>query len=348
MNTYIYKTKKYIIAQILWDLAGVICLAFSPLLQQWLFDYGLQSPLKKIVMVILAYGALLVFYTLSQYFCALYAFKGGIKFENLLKRDFLYSLFHMESSKFYKHSIGEYVSLQGNDITALEQDYLEPVISIIRCVNMIIVYGVVLFFGVDWRIALVIILTSIFAILIPRMIGKSLTDARSTYQEQMAEYVTEITDLLEGFRVINQMTVGKILDKHEHVLNETAEKRYQYGKKKSMVLGVSELTTKFVKIFTFAVVAVLFYKHEITVGVGVATLSYVSSFIEPIDTVLYNFTAIQSMKDVKKKVLAYTQDTHVTVLPRKKKLNSDITFENVTFKRKSFALENINLTIKKA
>ncbi len=56
------------------------------------------------------------------------------------------------------------------------------------------------------------------------MIGKSLTDARSTYQEQMAEYVTEITDLLEGFRVINQMTVGKILDKHEHVLNETAEK----------------------------------------------------------------------------------------------------------------------------
>ena len=118
---------------------------------------------------------------------------------------------------------------------------------------MIIVYGVVLFFGVDWRIALVIILTSIFAILIPRMIGKSLTDARSTYQEQMAEYVTEITDLLEGFRVINQMTVGKILDKHEHVLNETAEKRYQYGKKKSMVLGVSELTTKFVKIFTFAV-----------------------------------------------------------------------------------------------
>ena len=224
---------------------------------------------------------------------------------------------------------------------------------------MIIVYGVVLFFGVDWRIALVIILTSIFAILIPRMIGKSLTDARSTYQEQMAEYVTEITDLLEEFIIISACTVMSIcmndltawycclLDKHEHVLNETAEKRYQYGKKKSMVLGVSELTTKFVKIFTFAVVAVLFYKHEITVGVGVATLSYVSSFIEPIDTVLYNFTAIQSMKDVKKKVLAYTQDTHVTVLPRKKKLNSDIIFENVTFKRKSFALESINLTIKK-
>ena len=240
--------------------------------------------------------------------------------------------------------------LQGNDITALEQDYLEPVISIIRCVNMIIVYGVVLFFGVDWRIALVIILTSIFAILIPRMIGKSLTDARSTYQEQMAEYVTEITDLLEGFRVINQMTVGKILDKHEHVLNETAEKRYQYGKKKSMVLGVSELTTKFVKIFTFAVVAVLFYKHEITVGVGVATLSYVSSFIEPIDTVLYNFTAIQSMKDVKKKSISlYAGYACHSPATKRKNLNSDIIFEKCDIQKgKVFALENINLTIKKA
>lgn len=100
-----------------------------------------------------------------------------------------------------------------------------------------------------------------------------------------------------------------------------------------MVLGVSELTTKFVKIFTFAVVAVLFYKHEITVGVGVATLSYVSSFIEPIDTVLYNFTAIQSMKDVKKKYylirrIRMSQSCH------ERKLNSDITFKNVTFKGK--------------
>ena len=146
MNTYIYKTKKYIIAQILFDLAGVSCLALSPLLQQWLFDYGLESSFKMILLIILAYGSLLLFYTLSQYFCMIFAFKGGIQFENLLKKEFLSSVFHMDSSTFYKHSIGEYISLQGNDITALEQDYLEPIISIIRCINMIIVYGIVLFF----------------------------------------------------------------------------------------------------------------------------------------------------------------------------------------------------------
>lgn len=347
MNTYIYKTKKYIIAQILFDLAGVSCLALSPLLQQWLFDYGLESSFKMILLIILAYGSLLLFYTLSQYFCMIFAFKGGIQFENLLKKDFLSSVFHMDSSTFYKHSIGEYISLQGNDITALEQDYLEPIISIIRCINMIIVYGIVLFFGVDWRIALMIIVTSIFAILIPKLIGKTLTDARNVYQEQMAVYVTVITDLLEGFHIINRVTLKKILDKHEKVLNETAEKRYLYGKKKSMVLGVSELTTKIVKIFTFGLVAILFYKKEITVGTGVATLSYVSSFIEPIDSVLYNITTIQSMKDVKKKVLSYHQNNQPYTLPQKNVFDSNISLENVTFKRGNFVLENVNLTIKK-
>ena len=347
MKAYIYKTKKYIIAQILWDLVGVVCLAISPLLQQWLFDYGLESSFITILQLIAAYFALLFFYTLSQYFCILFSFKGGIKFEKLLKRDFFSTVFNMEPSKFYNHAIGEYISLQGNDITALEQDYLQPIISIVRCVNMMIVYGIVVFVGVDWRIALVIILTSIFAILIPRLIGKALTCARSVYQEQLAEYVTVITDLLEGFRVINQITVKKIRDKHEDVLNETAEKRYLYGKKKSLVLGMSELMTKIVKIFTFAVVAILFYKKEITVGTGVATLSYVSSFIEPIDSILYNITTIQSMKDVKQKVLSYIQINQVSTLPKKKVLKSEISLENVTFKREKFALENVNLTIKK-
>ena len=347
MNSYIYKSKKYIIAQILWDLVGVVCLAISPLLQQWLFDYGLKSSFKIILMLIMAYFTLLLFYTLSQFFCILFAFKGGIKFEKLLKRDFLYTLFNMEPSKFYNHAIGEYISIQGNDITALEQDYLEPIISIVRCVNMMIVYGIVLFVGVDWRIALVIILTSIFAIWVPRLIGKTLTCARSVYQEQLAEYVTVITDLLEGFRVINQVTVGKILDKHEEVLNDTAEKRYLYGKKKSIVLGMSELMTKLVKIITFGVVAILFYKKEITVGTGVATLGYVSSFIEPIDSVLYNITTIQSMKDVKQKVLSFIKIDQAPAIPKKRVLNSEMSFENILFKREKFTLENVNLTIKK-
>lgn len=142
MKEYIWKVKKCIIAQVLFDLAGASCLAVSPLLQKWLFDYGMSSSLQKIVGAIMIYFLLQLLYSITQYFNVLYAFKGGIQFETILKRDFFHNVFHMEYSKFRTKSTGEYISLQGNDITALEQDYLQPLIGIIQSANMMLVYGI--------------------------------------------------------------------------------------------------------------------------------------------------------------------------------------------------------------
>lgn len=347
MKKYLYNIKKYIAAQIMWDLFGVLCLAVAPLLQEWIFDYGLEHSLQEILAVIAAYFLLLIFYSVSQFFCALFSFKGGILFEKNLKKDFFRTVFHMDSSKFYKKSIGEYISLQGNDITALEQDYLQPIISIIRSVNMMIVYGLVLFLGIDWRIALMILLTSILAIAIPKLMGGKLTKTRTAYQKQMGKYVTVITDLLEGFHIINRMTVDNINRRHELCLEETAKKRFCYGKRKSIVLCFSELFTKLIQIVTFAAIAILFFRREITVGVGVATLSYVMAFVEPIDTILYDITTMQSMKEVKDKVLSYVQKDYVDRRIRKQHLVSGITFGNVNYTKGDFGLKGINLHIEK-
>lgn len=50
--------------------------------------------------------------------------KGAIQFETTLKRDFINALLHKDEKSFYTYSTSDYISLQGNDITALEQDYL--------------------------------------------------------------------------------------------------------------------------------------------------------------------------------------------------------------------------------
>jgi len=253
----------------------------------------------------------------------------------------------MKNSEFYKKTIGEYISIQGNDITAIEQDYLEPFISLIRSINMLLVYGCVLLIALDWRIALVIILSSLAAILIPRLMGKSLNNARKNYQNQMGTYVTTITDLLEGFHLINTNTIMNIINRHDETLKTTANKRDIYGRKKSIVLGSSELMSKLIRGLTFATVAVLFCNGEITVGVAVATLSYVSAFIEPIDTILYDVTTMQAMKSVKEKVLSYVNMQNNESKRIKKKLNSEIKFSNVYFSRREFKIENICLNFEK-
>lgn len=214
---------------------------------------------------------------------------------------------------------------------------------------MMLIYGLVLFCAIDWRLAIIIISTSVFSIVIPRLMGEMLTKSRSRFQDQLAVYVTVITDILEGFHIIDAKTIDSIKKRHDKELENAAEYRYEYGKKKSIVLGISELTTKLVKVVTFAAIAILFYKGEISIGTGVATLSYVTAFIEPIDNILYNITTIQSMKEVNDKVMSYINTDNVKAGGKEqiKSFENEIVFNNVGLTREDFKLQNVDFSIKK-
>lgn len=347
MKKYILKIKRYIAAQIFFDLLGVICLAISPLLQEWLFDYGMEHSWKEISTVILLYFILLVIYAVAQFFCMIFSFKGSIRFEMILKKQYFNNVFSMESTRFYEKSVGEYISIQGNDITSLWWDYLHPIVRIIRSVNRIIIYSLILFFCIDWRIAIAIITISACAIVILKLMGKNLIETRNTYQQQLAKYVTNIKDMLEGFHIINFVTISKIRQRHNDYLHDTADKNYAYGKRKSILVGTSELFTKVIRIVTFAIVAILFYKGEISVGVSVATLSYVTSFIEPMNKILHNITTIQSIKEVKEKILTTIKQNKTDNRNIKKHLDTGITFHDVTYTKENFSLNHLNFHIEK-
>lgn len=343
MKKYILQVKTYILIEILMDFICTICLAFTPVLQKQLFDHVAGGKVRTVFTIIIAYLFLQLVNVIAGYLCLLFTWKGAIRFEKSLKKDFFHTVFKMEKSSFYQKPVGEYVSLQGNDITALEQDYLQPVIDVVRSVNMFIIYGVVLFVWVDWRIAVVILISSLLAVAGPKFTGKRMSEKRGVYQQQMAAYVTKITDLLEGFKVINSCTRSKIDEQHERVLEETAGKRYEFGRAKTFSLSLNEFNMKIIQIVSFAVAGILLVRGEITIGTGVATFGYVSSFIEPIDSILYDVNAIQSVKSVKEKFLAYVKEEPETEKLKPEQLHEAIAFENVGYQNGDFALSGINL-----
>lgn len=345
MKKYILQIKQYIGLEILMDIICTICLAFAPVLQQQLFDHIANGSLRTILIIVFVYLFLQLGNVIAGYLCMIFTWKGAIRFEKSLKRDFFRTVFKMEKSDFYQKPIGEYVSLQGNDITALEQDYLQPATDIVRSANMLLIYGTVLFVFVDWRIAIVIVATSLFAAFGPKLTGKKMAAKRNIYQKQMAAYVTKITDLLEGFKVINSLTRAKINEQHEHALEETAEKRYAFGKAKTLSLSVNELNLKIIQIASFAAAGILLIRGEITIGTGVATFGYVSSFIDPIDSILYDVNAIQSVKDIKEKFLAYVKEEASEEKEKPVKLKDSIVFENVEYQNGDFSLNGINMRL---
>lgn len=341
----IKEEKKYIILQVIFDLIGVSCLAVAPLIQKNFFDNTGKYEVGYIIRIIILYFLIHAVYIFSQYLCMIYAFKGGVIFEKDLKKKYFKSLFSRYDYEFRKKEIGDYISFQANDITALEQDYLQPFIDIIRSGNMFVVYSLVLFIGIDWRIALIIITTSIISISVPKIFGGLLEKHRDIYQSELAKYVVKITDLLEGFRLINNRTINNIEKQHEKSLQEVAEKRYSFGKVKSFTLSLSLFLTKMVKVITFISIVVLFCQKEITIGTGVATLSYVSSLIDPIDNILYDITTMRSVRKIRDEYISfikYKRDNK----PKKDSFTEAISLKNVGYEYENFKLQNISFDIK--
>lgn len=347
MKESVKSIKKYIILELLFDAVCTALSAFMPVLQKELFDTGIAGGVQRVIYIVGIYIAVQLIHTVFEYFCMLVTWKGAISFERSLKQKFFKSIFSMEYDEFCERPVAEYISLQGNDITALEQDYLQPIVDIVRSVNMLIIYGVVMYYWVDRRIMITVFVVSLVAVIGPKLTGELVAEKRDSYQKQMASYVVGITDLLEGFSHINRRTREHINHVHEELLSATADKRYAFGKGKTLSLSVNQLSIKIIRIAAFVSAGILLLQGEITIGTGVAVFGYVSSFVEPINSLLYDVNALQSVQKIKEHFMAYTEVSEQVKKAVPTQLQRGIEFAQVSSQIGDFKIENISFLFEK-
>lgn len=349
MKKYIYEIRYFILIQIIFDGLFTLTNACIPYIQKILFDDLLlkSESIASFIELILFYALCITLGLLFSYFCTIYIWKGALSFEMSLKKDFFTSVFNYSYEEFSNKEIGEYISLQGNDITALEQDYLQPLIDIVKSINIIIIYGIILFIYVDWRIAATIFFTSIISILITNITSKKLSQKRNIYLKQMAEYVSKIKDLLEGFKLIQSNTKANIIKEHNKALKITTMKRYGYGKYKTFANSLSYFSLSCVSITAFILVGILLINKEITVGTAVATFGYITCFIAPIESVLYDINSINSLTNTKAKILASLRGIKKIPLKDKTLFESNIKLNDISFKYDNFHIDSLSFTFEK-
>lgn len=350
MKKYFLEIKWLLILQMIFDVLFAATNAAVPALQKLLLDIFTVKEGERhlsLLMIILLYIACIIFGAVFSYLDMYFSWKSSLKFEMLLKRDFFRSVFSYNYEEFSSRDVGEYISIQGNDITELEQDYITPIIDMFKSFCQIVVYSVFIFKFVDYRISIVIVVGTIISVFIPKLLFKSLASRRSRYLDQIGIYVSRIKDFLEGFKIINRRTRDKINHEHEKVLIETRKLRFKYGKFKTLAITVESLSINAVGMSAFIMSAILLMNHEITVGVCVAAFGYVNNFISPVDGFIYGFNLIGSLTGVKNKVLSFINNGEQEKLNVKKDFKKDIVFENVSFKYNNFDVKNLNLKFEK-
>ncbi len=349
MKKYIYEIRYFIIIQLILDALSTGILAILPYIPKLLIDMVSSDNVIKysFKLLVCLFLACIILYSLISYVSSVVTYKGIIGFEVALKRDFFRNVFNYSYEEFSKLDIGEYISIQGNDITEIQKSYMQPSIDLIRSIINLIIYSIVLFLYVDWRIALSIFIMSLITILIPKITGKELSNKQSIYMKYMGKYTSKVKDLLEGFYLINRSTRENINFQHEKVLNETADKRFKFGKFKVLSLGIYEMSMYFINFTLFIITGLLLLNNKITVGTAVATFGYVGCFLSPLQDILNDINAINSIKETKNRVIEYLNNKEIKDLEIKNKFENEIVFNNVSIGYENFFLKNISYNFKK-
>lgn len=348
MKKYIYNIKYFIIIQIISDAFASIALAYTPILQKDFFDSVSKGKYVNFKMFILLYLSCIIASMLLSYISTITACKGGIHFEKILKSDFFKAITNYSYRRFSSKDVGQYISLQGNEISELETDYLSSILKITKAINVLIVYGVTLFVFVDWRIGIVIAFTSILSVVVfPRFTSKELAKRQKLYLDNMGKYVSKIKDLLEGFKLIDSISKNNIIEEHEKILDDTAKKRFHYGKMRTLSIVINGGSTYLIEISTILLVAYLYLKGKISIGAGIAALNCMNSFIKPIEEITYNISSFNSTKEIREKVLEFLKIEPLDEQVCKNEFVSSVEFKNISVKFQDFSIENLSYQFEK-
>lgn len=349
MKKYIMKVKKYIIGQIVVDALLVLMLSFLPVIQRDLFDTIEQKSRLNIWSYISLYVLCLIGVAALSYFGYLITSKGSIEFRRILKKDLFSSITLYSNKKFIDKSVPEYISIFNNDLVAIDDDYLSGMVSIIKAINMIIIYSVTIILYFNWRIAILLSVISVINITIcPKFTSKKLSEDKNEELKKIESYTFKFTDLLRGVRLFNNRTRNHLELEHDKKLQEMADIEYKYGRMRTIAIIINGGSTYLINFFSVVLAAYLCIEGKITVGAAVASLGYIYSYISPMQMLMKAINGLNASKEVRKKMEKLLNSEKRTIHCEKvKELKSSIEIKNMNINFEEFEVKDFSYKFEK-
>lgn len=216
--------------QVLFSALYAGALALIPYIRKLLFDGVFSNQFRGLLVLSLLYLLSICANALFQYISQVYEWKTEMNFNLLIKKDLFHAISLLPYKNFKTKDTGEYLSILNNDISVIENQYLEAIIDIVKSVNMLIIYGIVLFVFIDYRIATVILIASLISVFAPKLTANRLSKLKKEQLLQTGKYMSRVKDLLEGFKLINSKTRTSISEVHDSQLGLTERTQYKFGR----------------------------------------------------------------------------------------------------------------------
>lgn len=215
----------------------------------------------------------------------------------------------------------------------------------IEAILSIVVYSVFLF-KLEYRLAIVVIISGLLMILLPRVTGDTLSNRKNIVLEKTGSYTEKSMDLLDGYQLINENTLQNIKDSHYDQLKDLEDSRLNFGKYKAFTNVFNGSVMYIINILSFIAIAILLSQGKITAGTATATFSYIQSFYFPLRGIVDSLSNIKAVSKVSEEVAKLGQETYKSNSINRE-LENSIRLVNVSKKIGDLELRKINLKFNK-
>lgn len=342
MVYYIKKIKNVILIQLLFHVLYTSTNVVIPYLNKILFDRVLIEGNELLIKLIVCYLLAIVCNSLFQYISQVYEWRTSVEFNRVVKGRLCDFLLSSSVTTFNSKTIAEYLSVFNNDVEVLSEEYLDPLLDIIKSCISLAIYAVSLIVFVDWRVAIVIIALSLCSPFVSKYLAPYITIKQRRFLEGLEVYSQRLADIFSMKSRINSETIKTFRKLHQQQLDETEKNRLHYGKIKTLSNIANGLVMFIIQLASFIVVGYLLIKNELSIGAAVATFSYVENFIYPIKNILIDLNLINASKETLSIIMNLGEKGQELSVP--KDINrSQIIITNVSYHQDNVNLENLNL-----
>lgn len=337
MVRYIAKIKRVIAIQLIFHVLYTSTNVVIPYLNKILFDRVFIEGTALLIKLIVFYLLAILCNSLFQYISQVYEWRTSVEFNRVVKGQLCDSLLSSSVTTFNSKTIAEYLSIFNNDVEVLSEEYLDPLLDIIKSCMSLAIYAASLIVFVDWRVAIVIIVLSLCSPFVSKYLAPYITINQRRFLEGLEIYSQRLADIFSMKSRINNETIRTFKKIHQQQLDETETNRLNYGKIKTLSNIANGLVMFTIQLASFMVVGYLLIKNELTIGAAVATFSYVENFIYPIKNILIDLNLINASKET----LSIIEDFGKT--NEKIAISTDTNASRIVIANVSYHQDNVNL-----
>lgn len=330
-------------------LTALLSVAFALLLQQFIDGIGqpMEILFKHIFVSVIFVVTFIVCGFLSNLFQQRYTRKATTNIRNHVMN----SILSKSSREITKGSQGQYLSLLSNDITTLEQKYIQASIMII-VQTVMCVTGIAVMIYLNWVMTLLVLISTTLPLIFSSIYGVKLKRCQDVVSNQNSQYVGLVKDIFGGSFVIKSFRVEKRIEALSAESVDLLEGAKEKHRRVFANMQVLVQSTTFLIVFLIFIFGGYLVKNGLfTIGGLMAFLQLLNNVTGPLNQISDNLSNVKGSEAILAAIeeIQKTENNYEGKID-KKHFEDEICLDDVSFSydtQSDHVLNHISCTFQK-